>query len=37
MSDIEYQMELLANSNDPSDMEKALRFYQRHYIKPESV
>jgi len=33
MSDIEYQMELLANSTDPSDIEKALRFYQDYYIK----
>jgi len=36
MSNIEYDMELLSHSNDPTDIEKALRYYQNQCIKQNS-
>jgi len=36
MGIIEYDMELLANSSDPADRDRALKYYQQHYIKQNS-
>ena len=35
MSDIEYEMELLSQSNDPADIEKALTYYKSRVIRQD--
>ena len=35
MADQEYEMELLANSNDPADRDRALKYFQSLVIKQD--